>query len=183
MSPLSRSVLILNGHYEPLTVCHAKRALVLVFLGRAEMIEASGLVVRSSVAAFPVPSVIRVLRAIRPHGRAVALTKKNVLKRDGHRCQYCASAHGKMTTDHVVPRSAGGADSWANLVCACAGCNRRKGNRTPQQAGMQLLRQPSAPRGVGAVILLGALPDPRWRIFLGPRHVSLLDDRLAAGMA
>lgn len=166
MSPLSRSVLILNGFYEPLTVCHARRALVLVILGRAEIVEASEHTVRSAVQIWPVPSIIRLARAVRPHGRSVALTKKNVLKRDGHRCQYCGSSHGKMTTDHVVPRSQGGSESWRNLVCACASCNRRKGNRTPQQAGMRLLRQPSIPRALGTVCLLGSLPDPRWRAFL-----------------
>lgn len=166
MSPLSRSVLILNGHYEPLTVCHARRALVLVFLGRAEVVEASDAVVRSTVAVFPVPSVIRIARSVRPHRRRVALTKKNVLRRDAHRCQYCGSAHGKMTTDHVVPRSQGGGESWLNLVCACAACNRRKGNRTPQQAGMQLLRAPRPPQSIGAVAVFGTLPDPRWGIFL-----------------
>jgi 5-methylcytosine-specific restriction endonuclease McrA len=166
VSPLSRSVLILNGHYEPLTVCPAKRALILVVVGRAEMVEASQYSIRSAMAVWPIPSIIRIARAVRPHRRAVALSKKNVLKRDGHRCQYCGSTQGKMTTDHVIPRSQGGAESWRNLVCACAGCNRRKGNRTPQQAGMNLLRAPSIPRGVGAVAVLGSLPDPSWRAFL-----------------
>ena len=165
MSPLYRSVLILNGHYEPLTVCHARRAIVLVVLGRAEMVEASEHIIRSAVNIWPVPSVIRILRGVRPHRRSVALTKKNVLKRDGHRCQYCGSTHGKMTTDHVLPRSQGGAESWRNLVCACAACNRAKGSRTPQQAGIRLLRQPTVPHGVGALTLLGSLPDPRWRAF------------------
>jgi 5-methylcytosine-specific restriction endonuclease McrA len=166
VSPLSRSVLILNGLYEPLTICHARRALILVILGRAEIVEASELTIRSAVQVWPVPSIIRISRAVRPYRRSVALTKKNILKRDGHRCQYCGSSHGKMTTDHVVPRSQGGAESWRNLVCACAACNRRKGNRTPHQAGMRLLRQPSVPRGLGAVSVLGSLPDPRWRSFL-----------------
>lgn len=166
MSPLTRSVLILNGHYEPLTVCHARRALVLVVLGRAEIVESSEYTIRSAVQIWPVPSIIRILRAVRPHRRSAAPTKKNVLKRDAHRCQYCGSAHGKMTADHVVPRSQGGSESWRNLVCACASCNRAKGNRTPQQAGMRLLRQPTIPRGIGAVPLMGAVPDPRWRPFL-----------------
>ena len=166
MSPLSRLVLILNGQYEPLTVCHAKRALILVVLGRAEVVEVSEHSVRSAFAVWPVPSIIRVARTVRPHRRTVALTKKNILKRDGHRCQYCGSIGGKMTTDHVVPRSQGGAESWRNLVCACAVCNRRKGNRTPHQAGMRLLRAPAVPRGLGAVSLLGTIPDPRWRTFL-----------------
>ncbi|HEY7530999.1 MAG TPA: HNH endonuclease [Gemmatimonadota bacterium] len=172
MSPLSRSVLILNGQYEPLTVCHARRALILLVLGRAEMVEASGHTVRSPVAVFPVPSVIRVPRAVRPHRRALPLTKKNVLRRDGHRCQYCGCTTGKMTADHVVPRSRGGAESWRNLVCACAACNRRKGNRTPQQAGMELLRAPATPLGLGAVALLGVLPDPAWRAFLRREHLA-----------
>jgi 5-methylcytosine-specific restriction endonuclease McrA len=139
---------------------------VLVVLGRAEMVEASEATVRSALAVWPVPSVIRVLRAVRPYRRSMALTKKNVLKRDGHRCQYCGSTQGKMTTDHVIPRSQGGAESWRNLVCACSACNRTKGNRTPHQAGMRLLRAPSVPRGVGTAALLGAVPDPRWYIFL-----------------
>lgn len=166
MSPLARSVLILNGHYEPLTICHARRALILIVLGRAEVVEVSEFSVRSATLVWPVPSIIRITRAVRPHRRGLALTKKNVLRRDGHRCQYCGASHGKMTTDHVVPRSQGGAESWRNLVCACAPCNRRKGNRTPQQAGMRLLRAPSVPRGLGAVALLGCAPDPRWWPFI-----------------
>jgi len=163
---LETSVLVLNGHYEPLSVCPVKRALILLILGKAEMVEGSSFWVRSTHRAWEAPSIIRVLRAIRPFRRGAALTKKNVLRRDGHRCQYCGRSRGPMTTDHVIPRSLGGSESWSNLVTACVSCNRRKGNRTPEQAGMTLLRRPPVPRGAGAVVILGTVPDRRWRPYL-----------------
>jgi 5-methylcytosine-specific restriction endonuclease McrA len=74
------------------------------------------------------------------------LSRRNILERDGHTCQYCG--HFGDTIDHVHPRSRGGGNSWANCVCACAPCNRKKKNMTPREAGMKLLSQPRRPSGI-----------------------------------
>lgn len=167
MSPLlEKKVLVLNQNYEPLTVCHAQRAVVLVVLGKAEIVERYDGVVRSVSCAVPLPSVVRLSVYIRAPRQPVALTRRNVLKRDGYRCQYCATRRGPMTTDHVVPRSLGGGDSWTNLVCACIRCNNRKGSRTPEQANMPLLRPPRRPHRYTQITFYSAIPDKRWRPYL-----------------
>ena len=78
------------------------------------------------------PSVIILVRYVRaPRRRAVAVTRRGVLRRDGHRCAYCRAQ--AATVDHVMPRSRGGADAWENLVACCLRCNSAKGNRTPDE--------------------------------------------------
>lgn len=60
------------------------------------------------------------------------LRRNYLLERDGSLCAYCErdllQEGVKMTIDHVVPLSAGGADELANLALACYECNRAKGN-------------------------------------------------------
>ena len=115
---------------------------------------------------YQLPSILRLNYYVRVHRRDVPLTKRNVLRRDGGVCQYCGRRHGMMTTDHVVPRSLNGSDSWENLVCACSDCNARKGNRTPIQAMMTLRRKPKKPHYFTfAVTALGDVPDG-WRQYL-----------------
>ena len=142
---LDRCVLVLNQNYEPLSVTNAKRAVVLVYLGKAEVVERDGVMVRSASRFLPLPSVVRLFLHIRPPSREISLTRKNVIKRDGHICQYCGTRSGSMTTDHVLPRTRGGRDTWENLACACVACNNRKGNRTLSESGMKLLRKPRRP--------------------------------------
>jgi 5-methylcytosine-specific restriction endonuclease McrA len=77
--------------------------------------------------------------------RRIGLSRRAVLRRDGDACQYCGAVTPRPTVDHVVPRRLGGGGSWTNLVTACRDCNQRKGGHTPEQAGMPLLRRPSAP--------------------------------------
>ena len=166
MSPLQRKVLVLNQNYEPLTVTRAQRAVVLVVLGKAEIVERYDAEIRSPSRAVPVPSVVRLSFYIRAPRTEVALTRRNVLKRDRYACQYCGARTGPMTTDHVVPRSLGGADSWTNLVCACIRCNNRKGSRTPEQADMALARPPRRPHRYTQITLYSAIPDRRWRPYL-----------------
>lgn len=167
MSPLlQRKVLVLNQNYEPLAVTRAQRAVVLVVLGKAEIIERYDTVVRSVSRAVPVPSVVRLSVYIRAPRQAVALTRRNVLKRDGYCCQYCGTRRAPMTTDHVLPRSLGGADEWTNLVCACVRCNNKKGNRSPEAAGMTLARPPSRPHRHTQITFYSSIPDQRWRPYL-----------------
>lgn len=167
MSPLlQKKVLVLNQNYEPLAVTRAQRAVVLVVLGKAEIVERYDSEVRSVSRVVPLPSVVRLCVYIRAPRPEVALTRRNVLKRDGYRCQYCGTRRGPMTTDHVVPRSLGGGDAWTNLVCACVRCNNRKGNRTPEQADMRLARPPRRPHRYTQITFTTPIPDRRWRPYL-----------------
>lgn len=163
---LDRHVLLLNQNYEPLSVCKARRALVLMLLHKAEPVERYGLDVRSVNLALALPSVLRLNYYVRVRRREVPLTKRNVLRRDNNTCVYCGRRLAVMTTDHVIPKSAGGTDSWENLACACPECNAEKGSRTPQQAKMRLRRRPKTPHYVTfAVNTLGEVPDA-WRQYL-----------------
>ena len=145
-SVINRSVLMLNQNYEPLTVCTARRAIVLLFQGKAEMIAtADSLKIRTVDKAFDCPSVVRLWRYRKVPYKRIMLTRKNVIVRDNHRCQYCGAAKGPMTVDHVIPKTEGGSDSWENLVSACTKCNNQKGDRTLEEAGMKLLKKPKRP--------------------------------------
>lgn len=140
-------VLVLNRSFEPLHVCDMRRAIVLLFTGRAERVEDTADLIRSPSVAWVIPCVIRLQRYIqRPRTQTLSFNKKNILKRDGYTCQYCGrNGSERMTIDHVVPRYLGGKTIWENVVSACRACNTRKGNRTPQQAGMRLPQKPSKP--------------------------------------
>jgi len=128
---LSQNVLVLNQNYEPLSVCSARRAIVLLFLGKAELIETyDGVKVRSILKSYPLPSVVRLDRFIKAPRKRILLTRKNVLIRDGYVCCYCGSSKGPMTVDHIIPKNLGGTDSWENLACACDKCNNKKSNKT-----------------------------------------------------
>jgi 5-methylcytosine-specific restriction endonuclease McrA len=162
-----RDVLILNQNYEPLAVCRNRRALVLVYLHKAELLESyDGLMVHSVSIAVPRPSVLRLNHYVRVVRNEIPLTKRNVFRRDSNRCQYCGKIGGNMTADHVVPRSQGGDDTWENLVCACAECNSRKGDKPPYLAGLRLLRKPKKPHYFAFVLnALGDVPEI-WRKYL-----------------
>jgi len=141
---LHRPVLVLNASYEPINICAARRALVLVLKGVATAEEHSGVTVHTSRKSIPLPSVIRLLGYRRIPHQTRALSRKNILLRDRFTCQYChRTLPGvELTLDHVVPRSRAGATAWENLVACCHECNNRKGNRTPDEAGMSLVRPP-----------------------------------------
>lgn len=133
---------MLNASYEPLNITSWRRAVVLLIKGKAEQLEHTGSYIYEN---FPLPSVIRLRQYIRVPYVEIALTRKNLLHRDSHTCQYCRKGGEDMTLDHVIPRSRGGQDTWENIVVACVRCNVKKGNRTPKEAGMALLKQPSRP--------------------------------------
>jgi 5-methylcytosine-specific restriction endonuclease McrA len=144
VSVMHAPVLVLNASYEPINVCAARRAIVLVLKGVAMTEEENGHFLHSARAAMRVPSVIRLLEYRRIPHQTRALSRKNILLRDRNTCQYCARAlpAGELTLDHVVPRSRGGSSTWENLVACCHTCNREKGNRLPAEAGMKLAREP-----------------------------------------
>ncbi len=144
MDVLNSAVLVLNTAYEGINVISAKRAMVLVCGGKAVVQETTGRVIRTSKISLPVPAVIRLLvyRYVPRQTRSVS--RKAIMTRDGHRCQYCAVVlpTAKLTLDHVTPKSRGGLSSWENLVACCYPCNNRKGDRLPAEAKMVLARQP-----------------------------------------
>lgn len=138
-------VLVLNQNYEPLNVCTIKRAIVLVFNRKAEVLECSDGSVRSATRDFEAPSVIRLHRFIRRPRVRVKLTRREIFTRDDYVCQYCGNLGGDLTVDHVIPRSRGGEHTWDNVVTACRSCNHRKGGKTLQEAKLRLTREPAEP--------------------------------------
>ena len=143
---LQKPVLVLNASYEPINICAARRALVLVLKGVASAEEESLNAIHSARASMRLPSVIRLLEYRRIPHQTRALSRKNILVRDRNTCQYCGKilAAGELTLDHVIPRSRGGASTWENLVACCHNCNRRKGNMLPLECNMKLMREPHA---------------------------------------
>lgn len=141
---LHRPVLVLNASYEPVNICAARRALVLILKGLAHAEELTEGYLHSQRNAIRLPSVIRLLEYRRIPHQTRALSRKNILMRDRYTCQYCHKIfHStELTLDHVIPRSRSGESSWENLVACCHPCNNKKGNRTPEEANMRLLRQP-----------------------------------------
>jgi 5-methylcytosine-specific restriction endonuclease McrA len=145
-TPLYAPVLVLNASYEPINICAARRALVLVLKGVAMTEEENGHYLHAQRIAMRLPSVIRLLEYRRIPHQTRALSRKNILLRDRNTCQYCATvlASGELTLDHVIPRSRGGLSTWENLVACCHSCNRMKGNQLLVETNMKLLREPRA---------------------------------------
>jgi len=142
---LNIPVLVLNQSYEPLTICRAKRAVVLVYQGKAEMLENGLGFIHTVSASFELPSVIRLAYMVRRPYRKKKLTRYEIFNRDKYTCQYCGKETKNLTLDHVIPRYRGGQHTWENVVSACVPCNRRKAGRNPKESGMKLLRKPDYP--------------------------------------
>jgi 5-methylcytosine-specific restriction endonuclease McrA len=184
---LNVPVLLLNRYFAPVSVTTVRRGIVLLFCGAALALDEHGelhdfgawrqLPVRERDdglavvgGALRIPRVLHLLSYDRAPRFGIRLTRRNLMLRDGHQCQYCARRPGarELNVDHVVPRSRGGDDSWDNLVISCRTCNLKKGKRTPDEAGMRLLRAPRKPHwSVAAHIALTTrTPFSEWRPFL-----------------
>ena len=163
---LGSRVLVLNQNYEPLSVCSARKAIILLYLEKAEMVAHNHEVVHSVNTSLPLPSIVRLINLIKRPRNRVQLTRKNIIKRDRHACQYCGRTDRAMTVDHVIPKDRGGKDTWENLVCACTDCNGKKGNRTPKEARMLLKRKPRKPGYLFFIQHLVGIPDDRWKPYL-----------------
>jgi len=163
-------VLVLNASYEPINVCAARRALVLVLKGVAMTEEEDGHFLHSARLAMRLPSVIRLLEYRRIPHQSRALSRKNILLRDRNTCQYCGAVlpSSDLTLDHVLPRSRGGSSTLENLVACCLPCNRRKGNQSPAEAGMRLMREPRAfnLHTSRHIMRLMGRSDDKWRKYL-----------------
>lgn len=161
---LNTKVLVLNRNFLPVHVTSVRRAFSLLYQGLAEAVDdqyrtfdfdswsALSLSVHDDTVGMVnriirVPRVILLLTYDRIPRRQVRFNRFNVYARDRNTCQYCGQRlpRVELNLDHVVPRSQGGTSIWENIVCSCHGCNRRKGGRTPKEAGMKLLRPPRRP--------------------------------------
>ncbi|PLX33582.1 MAG: HNH endonuclease [Ignavibacteria bacterium] len=164
---LSGRVLVLNQSYEPLAVCNVQKAVILMYLHKAELIaEQNHRKIRSVNCAFPFPSVIRLFQYKRIPYKGIMLSRKNIIRRDGHRCQYCGSRSAPLTVDHIIPRARGGADTWDNLVTACLPCNNKKSDKSLERAGLTLLSVPRRPSHVSFLMHSVMRVDPLWKPYL-----------------
>jgi 5-methylcytosine-specific restriction endonuclease McrA len=165
---VSTNVLVLNQNYEPLNVCNARRAFVLVDRGKAEILEHGLGYLHSASSAFPLPSVIRLIYLIKRPRPQMRLSRREVFNRDGYTCQYCGRRGQRdLTLDHVLPRHRGGRHTWENLVTACKTCNHRKAGRTPQEARMRLIHNPFQPRVSNYYVVYPYLNSQEgWRKFI-----------------
>jgi 5-methylcytosine-specific restriction endonuclease McrA len=204
---LDAKVLVLNRYYSAIRVIDARRAFVLLAKEIAEVIavEDGSYVsypfttwtelsefrkqfeekdhdwVRTARISIAVPKIVRVLAFDRLPREQVKLNRRNIYARDANRCQYCGKTFPtrELTLDHVKPRVQGGGNSWTNLVCACVKCNARKGGRTPEQAGVRLIREPVKPKRNPAISLrLGSPKYESWKAFLDEAYwtVELSED-------
>jgi 5-methylcytosine-specific restriction endonuclease McrA len=163
-------VLLLNLTYEPLRIISWQRAVRLLTLGKVEVVEETDQVIRSVSFVIRLPSVVRLLRLIRPKRPEVKFSRQNIYLRDNFRCQYCGVrvSSSELNLDHVIPRSLGGETTWENIVTCCIPCNVRKGGRTPESARMRLISKPARPArlpGLAITVSLQHSPES-WRDYL-----------------
>ncbi len=163
-------VLLLNITYEPLKIINWKKAITMLCLGKVEVIEEYDQTIRSVTFSLKLPSVVRLLKLIKRPKSLIRFSRQNIYARDRYKCQYCGRQFPseELSYDHVLPKSRGGKTAWENIVTCCVDCNRAKGGRTPEEAGMRLVRKPARPSWIPALrITIGfqKLP-PTWRDYL-----------------
>ena len=142
---LNRAVLVLNANYAPMAICTAKRAIVMGFLKKVEILANYNEKVHSPSTTLNLPSVIKIHQYISYDNLTVELNRKNILSRDSNKCQYCGTSKLPLTLDHILPKVKGGQDSWENLITACKPCNQKKGDRSPEESNMKLIKVPKRP--------------------------------------
>jgi len=162
---LNRPTLVLNRNWQPVGVATVSRSLTLVWNDTARVVDPHDFqqyswtdwsrmapngnepFIQAVSQRLRVPEVIVLRHYDRVHTSVVTFSRRNIYKRDRYTCQYCFAQPGseELTIDHVLPRSQGGGSSWDNCVLACVSCNKRKANRTPEQAHMPLARKPARP--------------------------------------
>lgn len=158
---------MLNQNYEAMSICNIQRAVILLYLGKAELIASKdSKMIRSVRAAFPFPTIVRLRIYIRVPYKKIVLSRKNILRRDLYSCQYCKRADVALTLDHVIPKSKGGDDSWENLITACISCNNKKGDRTPEESKMTLFKKPTKPSHITFMKHFVGKIDDEWKPYL-----------------
>lgn len=166
------TVLLLNQDYTPLTVCSVQRAFMLIYLKKADLVtEIQEKQLRSVTQTFPFPSVIKVKYYINIPYKGVVMSRHNIFKRDGGKCQYCGTSK-ELTIDHVVPRSKGGKSTWTNLVTACKKCNSRKSDFALEKVGMKLIKAPIKPSYITFLRMNNGAYRDDWAPYLNPKRFS-----------
>lgn len=158
---MSHEVLVLNSDYEPLNVCNLRRAVILLYLGKADVLHA-----HENADA---PSVLRLRYHVKRPLPELKLSRRSVFARDNYTCQYCGVQSRDLTIDHIVPKRHGGGMQWDNLVACCRRCNTRKGDKMLQNTGMKLARRPRRPRYVPYISLtkyINGTKNEVWRDYL-----------------
>lgn len=167
---MNENTLVLTRDFAPLSVIDWRRAVTLVFEGKAKVIEVHDRFIGHRTLDMRVPSVISLTKPFRRPRKPAKFSRTNVYARDSWNCQYCGERkrNDELTYDHVLPRSRGGQTRWDNIVTCCSPCNDRKRDRTPAEAGMVLLRRPTQPVDV-PTIDVGVNPNnchETWRPYL-----------------
>ena len=168
---MMEEVLVLNNNYQPLNVTNMRRAVALLCLGKAEMVQADSKIYRSERSALKLPTVVRLHHYVRRPIPVLKVSRKSVFARDGQICQYCGQQGVPLTLDHIVPRERGCDTCWENLACCCTRCNNLKANRTPDEAGMSLLRPARRPKYIpylNYTKFVAATRNPHWQAYLAP---------------
>jgi 5-methylcytosine-specific restriction endonuclease McrA len=166
---MNGEVLVLNSDYEPLNVCSLRRAILLLHLGKAEVLHEGERVIRRYDGVLPSPSVLKLRHHVRRPVPQLRLSRRGIFARDGWECQYCGAGGRELTIDHIVPKRLGGSASWENLVACCRRCNAKKGDKPLGQSGLRLRREPRRPRYVPYISLAKYLAGQRnevWRTYL-----------------
>jgi 5-methylcytosine-specific restriction endonuclease McrA len=188
---LDQHVLVLNRLWQAVNICSAKRALTLLFEGRAQVVMNAGdgsfqtfnfnqwhdfsqqqpdpECIHTISFRIRVPRVILLVIFDRLPKKEVKFTRHNIFERDQNTCQYCGKVFDRkdLNLDHVMPRDRGGPTTWENIVCSCIPCNTRKANRTPSEAGMHLVRKPKRPKWRPFVqVSFGFQQHDSWKHFL-----------------
>lgn len=156
-----KRALLLNSTWEPLHFVSDVKAIVLLLKGRAELVTsmeghpsnwdesfyAAGPVPGGPLREIKIPATLRLLKRVHKKWKPPRFRKKVLFNRDNWSCQYCSDplVWDTITIEHIMPRSRGGQTTWKNCVSACRPCNKRKADRTPDEAGMKLLKQPTEP--------------------------------------
>jgi 5-methylcytosine-specific restriction endonuclease McrA len=158
----------LDSAYKPVGIVSWRDALVLVITEKAYAVELYETYVRSARQIFQLPSVIALKRYINVDFLKPVCSRKNIILRDNNICQYCSQEFSSddLTMDHIKPKSQGGEKSWKNIVASCKPCNQKKGNRTPEQAGMKLLKDPQPLSGPGMLKRRSDNLHDHWKSYL-----------------
>lgn len=168
---MSEPALLLNAFMMPQRIIPWQEAVTLFFLGKVDVLEEYEERIASPSVVIPLPAVVRLRRVGLFVRRGVKFSRANVFARDGFQCQYCGDrrTRSELSFDHVQPKTAGGRTGWDNIVTACRPCNLKKRNRTPEQAGMRLLKSPVRPRSLPiepSSLRAGRIP-PQWVDYCG----------------
>ena len=166
MSTIDSPVLVLNQNYQPLNICSARRAMILMGRGKAEPIINGSGEVRSVADIFPLPSVVRLYYMVKKPLVRRKLSRQALFYRDNFTCQYCGKGTKKLTIDHIQPRCKGGKHTWENVVSACSKCNHKKAGLTPAEANMRLRTHPKAPSPNPYYIFYHRKLEDEWRQFI-----------------